>query len=102
VLDATRRQLEDYVRSQRGDVKYHDSPNQGGIAKLVPEQDYGFIETADGDEVYFYRNSVVGAKFAVLAVGDHVRYVYHSGEGAKGPQASSITKIGKHHPFAPR
>ncbi len=100
-FDAARRQLEDYVRSERGAVKQHEIPDLGRVSKLIAEQDYGFIETPDGTEVYFHRNSVVDNGFDHLKVGDEIRFALDPGEGEKGPQASSVVRIGKHHPGPP-
>lgn len=97
-FDAARRQLEDYARTQRGTVKQHDVPDLGRVSKLIAEENYGFLESADGTEVYFHRNAVVGDSFDQLKVGDEVRFVLHPGEGEKGPQASSVVKLGTHHP----
>lgn len=92
-FDALRRQLEDHARRERGDVKTHETPAHGRIAELHPE--HGRIETADGREVYFHRNSVLGADFGALAVGDEVRFSEEAGE--VGPQATTVHAVGKHH-----
>ena len=42
-FDATRRLLEDHVRERRGDVKVHAVPDHGRIARILPEQNCGFI-----------------------------------------------------------
>jgi ribosomal subunit interface protein len=96
-FDAVRRQLEDHVRWRRGAVKAHEEPAHGKIARLIAEGDYGFIEASDGTEVYFHHNSVANGGFSKLTVGDEVRFVLHPGEGVKGPQASAVVPIGKHH-----
>ena len=96
-FDAVRRQLEDHVRRRRGDVKVHDVPSHGRIGSLIAERDYGFINASDGTEVYFHRNAVANGEFEKLQVGDEVRFSLHSGEGEKGPQASAVVPIGKHH-----
>ena len=96
-FDAVRRQLEDYVRRRRGDTKAHEVPTHGKIASLIAESDYGFIDAADGTEVYFHRNAVSNGGFEKLAVGDEVRFTLHAEEGEKGPQASAVSRIGKHH-----
>jgi cold shock CspA family protein len=62
---------------------------------LNPEEDYGRIETLDGRLVYFHRNSVVGADFAELKIGAEVRF--HEEAGERGPQASTVHVVGKHH-----
>jgi ribosomal subunit interface protein len=96
-FDAVRRLVEDHVRQSRGDVKLHAVPDHGTIARLIAEQDYGFIATADGSEIYFHRNSVASGGFDKLAAGDEVRFVVQEAESAKGPQASTVIPIGKHH-----
>ncbi|MDH4108734.1 MAG: HPF/RaiA family ribosome-associated protein [Gammaproteobacteria bacterium] len=95
-FDAMRRQLEDYSRTIRGKVKTHEVPPHGEVFLLDPEHDYGKLLTPDGREIYFHRNSVVDGSFDELAVGTPLRFVEELGE--KGPQASSVYLIGKHHP----
>jgi len=97
-FDAVRRQLEDYARRQRGDIKAHEVPVHGRVGSLIAEKDYGFIDASDGTEVYFHRNAVADEGFDKLAVGDEVRFTVHPGEGEKGSQASTVVPIGKHHP----
>ena len=94
-FNAARRQLEDYVRRRRGKVKYHEAPPHGLIKALFPYEDYGLIETLDGREIYFHRNSVVGADFDRLETGASVHFVETMGD--KGPQASTVHIEGKHH-----
>lgn len=94
-FDAMRRQLEDYVRELRADVKVHTVPAHGKVAKILPEEGYGFIETADGREIYFHRNSVLEASFEDLQVGTQVRFAEEQGD--EGPQASTVRLVGKHH-----
>jgi ribosomal subunit interface protein len=45
---AMRRQLEDYERERRQDVKHHEPQPVGWIAELSPLEDFGRIETDDG------------------------------------------------------
>lgn len=94
-FDAAGRQLQDQVRKISGDVKTHEAPPHGVIASLVPERDHGFIAASDGREIYFHRNSVVGARLEDLQPGQEVRFSEASGD--KGPQATSVRAIGKHH-----
>lgn len=93
--EATRRQLEAFVRKRRGQVKEHDVPPHGRISQLVPEQEFGRIETPDGREIYFHRNSVVDEDFDKLEVGTEVRFAEEPGD--EGPQASTVVVLGKHH-----
>ena len=95
-FSAASRQLQDYARTIRGDVKTHEAPPHGTVARVFDDEGYGFIESSDGRDIYFHKNSVVGnGGFKELKVGTPVRFVEEMGE--KGPQASAVTPIGKHH-----
>ena len=94
-FDAAGRQLQDHVRKISGDVKLHEAPPHGVIASLAPERDHGFIATSDGREIYFHRNSVIGAELKDLQPGQEDRFSEASGD--KGPQANSVRPIGEHH-----
>lgn len=96
-FDAARRRLEDHGRRVRAAVKAHPVPAHGRVVRLFKDAGYGFIESADGVEIYMHRNSVLDGAFDALEVGDEVRYVVHAGEGAEGDQASTVVRIGKHH-----
>ncbi len=90
-FDAVQRQLEDYSRRRRGDVKTHDAPIYGQVARLYPFEDYGVIETVDSREIYFHRHSLLGIDFEKLEEGAKVRFVEEQGE--QGPQASTVQII---------
>jgi cold shock CspA family protein/ribosome-associated translation inhibitor RaiA len=87
-FDAARRQLEDYVRELRGSVKTHEAAPLVRIVRLEPALDYGFLKTSDDREIYFHRNSLLGADFDKLEIGAEVRFVEEEGE--QGPQASTV------------
>lgn len=94
-FDEARRRLEDYVRRRRRDVKHHELPPYGRVCRLFPEEGYGFIQTPDGREIYFHRNSVLNGGFDRLSVGTQVRFA--EAEGDKGPQASTVRIVGRHN-----
>ncbi len=94
-FDAICRQLEDYRRRERRQVKSHEVPPHGRVVEFYPDEDHGRIETPDGRLVYFHRNSVVNADFDKLSIGTEVRFAEEMGEG--GPQASTLQVVGKHH-----
>lgn len=96
-FNAATRQLEDHARKVRGEIKSHEAPLHGKVVRLFAYEGYGFIETSDGREIYFHKNSVVNDQFDQLEVGSEVRLVEAYGESAEGPQASTVTPIGKHH-----
>lgn len=87
------RQLESYARKQRGDTKVHEMPPMGRVLRLAPGQDHGFIEAADGHEVYFHRHSVSDPGFDALEPGMEVTFSEETGD--KGPQAVVVHVIGR-------
>jgi ribosomal subunit interface protein len=95
---AIQRQLEDYARVRRGEVKCHDETPRGRILVLFPAEDYGRISTMDGREIYFHRHALVNQDFDKLEVGTPVRYVETTGD--EGPQASAVTVLGAEHAAA--
>lgn len=96
-FNAAQRRIEDAAREMRGQTKQHLPTDHGRIARFLAGQDCGFIETPDGREVYFHRNAVLNNAFDTLKVGTDVRFAEEQGE--KGPQASTVHPIGKHHPL---
>jgi ribosomal subunit interface protein len=92
-FDAAKRQLESYVRRLRREVKTHETPPNALVSKLFPEEGYGFLETPDGREIYFHRNSVLNGGFDRIKVGTRVRFVEE--QGVQGPQASTVEIIRK-------
>jgi ribosomal subunit interface protein len=95
VFDSLQRQLEELGRRQRHEVKHHQIPLHGRITDLVPDEDYGRIASADGRDIYFHRNSLIGCDYRKLAIGMEVRFAEEMGD--EGPQASSVSLINKHH-----
>ena len=89
-----RRRLQDHVRRLQGQVKLHESQPIGTVRRLDASGEFGFLEAADGHEVYFHRNSVLDGAFSRLAVGSQVVFAEEMGE--KGPQASTVKLLGKH------
>jgi hypothetical protein len=68
-FDAARRQLEDFARQQRSAVKHREPAPHAKVARLFPKEGYGFIETPDGWEIYFHKDSVLHGprRFARIA-----------------------------------
>jgi len=92
-FNAAGRKLQDHVRRQSGVVKLHEGQPRGRVAKLFPEERYGFLETPDGREIYFHSNSVLQPGFGDLDVGAEVYFAEEQGE--KGPQASTVRFVEK-------
>ena len=93
-FDAAVRQTEAVMRQFRGQVKHHAEASRGRVKNLLAGEDYGFIETPDGREIYFHRNAVLDGAFDRLKVGSEVAFAEE--EGVKGPQASTVRIVGGH------
>lgn len=96
-FSAARRRLQDYIDKRRADTKTHVVPPHGRVAWVDREARFGFILSPDGTEVYFHENALIDGDLDDVEPGDEVRFVVHAGEGEKGPQASTVQRIGKHH-----
>jgi len=92
-FEAARRRLQDHARVRRGSVKTRAELPHARVTKLFPTEGYGFLETADGREIYFHANSVLNGGFDRLNVGARVRFAETMGRD--GPQASTVTPIGR-------
>lgn len=93
-FDAATRQLKNYVRKQRGDVKSHLNELRvpaATVRTLQHDEGYGFILTHEGREIYFHQNSVSNNRFNKLKVGSPVKYIEEAGD--EGPQATSVTAL---------
>ena len=66
----------------------------GTVVQLDPLGEFGLLESSDGQEIYFHRNSVLDDAYSRLLVGSRVTYAEEMGE--KGPQASTVKLMGKH------
>ncbi len=97
VSDAFRRakrQLQDEARKMRSQIKTHEALPSGTVTSFDPNTGYGFIQAADGHEVYFHRNSVLSGRPFRIRRGVQVSFAEELGE--KGPQASTVKPLGKH------
>jgi cold shock CspA family protein len=93
-FDAARRRLEDHVRRLRGDEKAHATRLHGLVTQIFPLQGYGFIETPDGREVYFHRNTISANDFRMIDIGSPVTFSEEDGD--EGPQAASVQLVHPH------
>lgn len=89
-----RRRLQDQARRMRGQVKSHDGTPMASVKAIDGEAGFGFLETPDGRDIYFHRNSVLNGGFMQLAPGVRVSFCEEMGD--KGPQASTVRLLGKH------
>ena len=93
-FDTARRELERVVERQRGEVKTHPEKQvQAVVQQIFPDREYGFLQTLDGQRIYFHKNSVLHKHWNRLTPGTIVRYVAEIGE--KGLQASTVDMADK-------
>jgi len=92
-FNAAGRLLEDEVRQQRGHVKSHDVPLHGRIARLDVSNGHGYIETPNGEEVYFSRVNVTDPPFENIEVGAEVQFLLEPG---KNTLLAHRVTVGKH------
>lgn len=93
---AAARRLQDYARRQRGDVKHLELPPRARVRQLFRDQNYGFLVTADGRDVYFHKDSVLNNAFGRLKIGTLVSFAEEQGD--QGPQASTVRIVAKQGP----
>jgi len=93
-FDAARRQLEDYARRLKGVTKAHAPEFVGQVTRLFPEEGYGFIRRADGDELYFNSDNLVNITLDQLSEGVEVKFIEEM--AAEGLQAKRVS-VGHHH-----
>jgi cold shock CspA family protein/ribosome-associated translation inhibitor RaiA len=88
VFDDLDRRLREYSR-QRQHLTRQEIPCAIGIVyRVVPDSDYGFIQSADGREIYFHKNSLKNVSYKDLHEGDSVEFCEE--DGTKGPQATWV------------
>lgn len=93
-FDAMDRRLESFSQTVRGDVKTLEGLPQGRIRRLLP--DYGFIETTDGQDIYFHRHAVLNEGFDDLEVDQTVELsIIEGADNGMGPQATMVRAIGQ-------
>jgi cold shock CspA family protein/ribosome-associated translation inhibitor RaiA len=91
---AAERQLTEYKRKLKGEVKPHEESFAGQISQLYPAEDHGFILTHEGTQLYFHRNSLISkGDFDQLRVGERVHFVETVGD--TGPIASKVWPAGE-------
>ncbi len=91
-FDAARRLLEDHARKlSRHRHKQHPAKSHGKVVRVFDEDGYGFIETEDGHEVFFDRDSLTGQVWPRIKIGSSVRFTEHDGD--KGPYGANITLL---------
>jgi CspA family cold shock protein len=60
----------------------------GTIKRVIRDRGFGFVRTAEGQEVFFHRSSLKGLTFEDLKEGDSVELEVERGD--KGPRATDV------------
>ncbi len=93
-FDSAHRELRKVVDKQHGEIKTPAQEHmQAVVEKILRKQNYGFLRTVDGQQVYFHKNSVLHRHWENLRAGTTVRYSLELGE--KGLQASTVELLDK-------
>jgi cold shock protein len=61
---------------------------EGTIKRIVRDRGFGFIRSAEGQEVFFHRSSLQELNFDSLKEGENVDFDVERGE--KGPRATAV------------
>jgi CspA family cold shock protein len=61
---------------------------QGTIKRVIRDRGFGFIRSAEGQEVFFHRSGLQNLNFDSLKEGDNVEFELERGE--KGPRAVNV------------
>lgn len=64
--------------------------SEGRIKKLTAKG-FGFIDTGDGQDLFFHMSNVEGTSFDQLQEGQRVSF--EAGHGPKGPRAENVQLI---------
>lgn len=65
---------------------------QGTIKRVIRDRGFGFIRTAEGQEVFFHRSGLQGLNFDSLQEGQPVEFELRQGD--KGPRAENVRASG--------
>jgi ribosomal subunit interface protein len=91
-FNALDRRLREYSNQRQQQVKTHaEYIHRGRVARLFPEEEYGFIAAPDGTDVYFHANALKRGLFEHLAEGAAVEFGQE--EGDQGPQATWVQVV---------
>ncbi len=82
------RQLDEYFSRLDDRTRARARPARATVARVLPQEGYGFLLAPDGREIYFHERSVLNGAFGRLLPGTEVRFVEEAGD--EGPQASTV------------
>jgi CspA family cold shock protein len=62
-----------------------------GTIKRLTDKGFGFIDTGNGQDVFFHMSNLEGVTYEELQEGQRVTYT--DGQGPKGPRAENVTVV---------
>ena len=62
-----------------------------GTIKKVTQKGFGFIDTENGEDLFFHSSNLEGVTFEQLHEGQRVSYT--EGRGEKGPRAENVKLV---------
>lgn len=69
------RQMDDYIQTLDGHIKHHADTLEGRIVRVFKKRQFGFIETASGDEYYFSYSNCTNLNRAQPVIGANVKFI---------------------------
>ncbi len=60
-----------------------------GTIKRLTDRGFGFIDTGEGQDLFFHMSNLQGVRFEELREGQSV--TFEVGQGPKGPRAENVT-----------
>jgi CspA family cold shock protein len=71
----------------------HEGVSHGRVVRLDGERRFGFVERAEGPDLFFHEAVLKDTGFEALREGDTVRFGVAEAEGAYGPQARFVERV---------
>ena len=62
---------------------------EGTIRRLITERGFGFIQTAEGGDLFFHRSELQGVEYSSLTEGQQVEFEVSQGRDGR-PQAVKV------------
>ncbi|QDT49539.1 MULTISPECIES: cold-shock protein [Symmachiella] len=59
-----------------------------GTIKKLTDKGFGFIDTGNGEDMFFHNSNLEGVSYEQLSEGQRVSYT--EGRGPKGPRAENV------------
>ena len=92
-FSALQRELEHEISQKRSPDREYGPRFAGVVSQIFSGRGYGFIRTAEEQEIYFHRDTLHNLTFEDLREGLPVEFEVEQGQ--KGPQAARVSPSGR-------